>query len=230
MLTNLTGKPLTQIVASGCSFTEGIGLELLKAQAWPAKLGKKLNIEWVNCGKGGMGNMYIIESIMKYFFENPEKKSTSLVCIAWSDFARQDFPCGNTKDAQISTIPNHADSDALTNLYFENHYNHYYWYRRWLFLILMMQSWLKSNDIDYIMFDALPGGHLVRGKMPELWDMYKQIDKNDYIKCGNFCFKTMLPDELFPTYAPFFGHPTETAHDMMADIIVEHLNNTGRIK
>jgi hypothetical protein len=230
MLTNLTGNSLTQIVASGCSFTDGWGLNDSKSQAWPGKLGKKLDIESFNYARQGMGNMYIIETIMKYFFENPNKKSTSLVCIAWTDFARQDFPCGNTKDAQISTIPNHAESDEFINMFYEKHYNHYYWYRRWVFLIHMMQSWLKANNIDYIMFDALPGGHLVRSKMPELWDMYRQIDKSDYIKCGDFCFKTMLPDELFPAHAPFFSHPTETAHDMMADIIIEHLNNTGRIK
>ncbi|NBP59254.1 hypothetical protein EBU71_22405, partial [bacterium] len=89
---------MPRLVAFGCSYTFGEGLpdtypipELHKdrvpsLQAWPAHLGKKLNLESINYGWGGSGNAEILLRLLK-----TKIYSDDIVVIQWSHFTRLDF-------------------------------------------------------------------------------------------------------------------------------------------
>lgn len=83
---------MARLITFGCSFTAGIGLpdiyprhDTTSSLGWPALLGKKLNLELVNKGKGGTGNLEILCNILNTDFED-----TDTVVILWSSFLRHD--------------------------------------------------------------------------------------------------------------------------------------------
>ena len=49
---------IDKIIASGDSFTEGAKnvINITSVETWPARLGKKLNVPWVNLAEGGSSN------------------------------------------------------------------------------------------------------------------------------------------------------------------------------
>lgn len=76
----------TYLVANGCSFTEGhvLGNE----GAWPKFLGKKLDLEVINIGKGGSGNETITWRTIEFCETNKEISKDSLFVIQLSECLR----------------------------------------------------------------------------------------------------------------------------------------------
>lgn len=83
---------MARLITFGCSFTAGIGLpdiyprhDITSSLGWPSLLGEKLNLEVVNKGKGGSGNLEILYNIL-----NTEFEETDTVIVLWSSFLRHD--------------------------------------------------------------------------------------------------------------------------------------------
>ena len=93
-----------RLIAFGCSYTQGIGLDglnhkahlyydspresVLKIQsaspdAWPHLLADKLGLECINLGRGGSGPKYVFQMIREFKFQK-----TDIVVIQWPSPAR----------------------------------------------------------------------------------------------------------------------------------------------
>jgi hypothetical protein len=70
------------LIASGCSFTKNKFQDL---KFWPELLAEKLDMDFVNLGRGGASNQYIHDITIDTIYES---KNIGLVVSAWSGFDR----------------------------------------------------------------------------------------------------------------------------------------------
>ena len=221
----IAGREIKRIVASGCSFTYGDGLENPKEQAWPAQLAKSLGVDCVNLAQPGMGNEHVFASIVDYFAFFPEHKKDSFVIPSFSKFSRIEFPVPgkyNYIKRAWATILNSRFEPEFTKLFFEKFYVDEYYYSRYMRIIISLQAILKMWDIKYLMFEGLSESfHKKMITNPEIKKLVEQIDRTKWFMfmTGNFDNLTdhnqRLPD----------GHPNAIAHAEMAEILYQHIIN-----
>lgn len=84
------------LLTSGCSFTDNWWTKKRGFPVWPELLAKELDMQCINLGKRGLGNDYILNSIIDKLAT--EKNKVGLVVAMWSDFARIDFEVEETAD------------------------------------------------------------------------------------------------------------------------------------
>jgi hypothetical protein len=70
---------MSRIVAFGCSFSYGHYLDDPNTQAWPAILGKLLNVSSINKSRNGASNLEILTNILKFNF-----KPDDIVVVGWT--------------------------------------------------------------------------------------------------------------------------------------------------
>ena len=75
------------LITSGCSWTAGSS-RMNQKYVWPIILSKKLDMDCVNVGKGGVGNEYIYNRIIDKLCTT---KRIGLAICLWTDFDRWDF-------------------------------------------------------------------------------------------------------------------------------------------
>ena len=77
------------LLTSGCSFTDNWWTEKHNIPVWPELFAKRVDMQCINLGKRGMGNDYILNSIIDKLASKKDK--IGLVVVMWSDFTRIDF-------------------------------------------------------------------------------------------------------------------------------------------
>lgn len=212
---------LNRLIASGCSFTAGYGLEDPATQAWPAVLGKLLGCKVVNLAEPGAGNTYILNKVVD--FKAANTVTDDLVILGWSHWGRYDFcqPWGNI----VHLAHNSRMHKDFRKQLFDLFYNETYLYKKYLNTILLAQAWLSKTP--YLMFDALSGMHAGE-YMADATNraLAKQIDRSRFVGFG---VKNM--DNLTDTDQRLSdGHPNAVAHEQMAHVLYWELinrNNKG---
>jgi hypothetical protein len=88
-----------KLIAIGCSYTEH-NLSSIQTPdfdynfpRWPQHLADKLDMEYVNLGRCGAGNKYILSKIVDTVLT---EKNIGLVVVMWSQFQRLDFEYSST--------------------------------------------------------------------------------------------------------------------------------------
>lgn len=82
---------ITHIVANGCSWTYGQGLDNIKEQSFLSLLGKKLNVPVVNLAVAGCGNDSIVRRTYEYFYCNKRNtNSNPFFIINFSQYWRRE--------------------------------------------------------------------------------------------------------------------------------------------
>ena len=88
---------MSRLIAFGCSYTYGHGLEDCHVEpnnpglshsklAWPSLLANMLNLEVVNCSNPGASNIHILWKLLNFKFNDDD-----LCVVMWSHFGRQPF-------------------------------------------------------------------------------------------------------------------------------------------
>lgn len=83
-----------KLIAIGCSYTEHYTTSSISPNVdhnfprWPQVLADKLNMECINLGKCGIGNDYILATLIDTLLT---EKNIGLVVLMWSDWHRMDF-------------------------------------------------------------------------------------------------------------------------------------------
>jgi hypothetical protein len=216
-----------RLVAAGCSFTYGLGLEDPVNQSWPGVLGKLLDCEVVNLGTPGAGNSYIANSILDQHATDPE---FDLVVVGWSRWARMDF-CHSTSGKILHMLPNGratmthpycAKETNFRNMLYGDYFHAGYAYKKYLNTILLLQGWLRDRGIEHVMFDALERNHdgeYMANTVTRA--LSKQIDRSRFIR-----FATRSMDSMTDVKHKFpDGHPNSSAHARMAEIVQDFLLN-----
>jgi hypothetical protein len=207
-----------RLVAAGCSFTYGLGLEDPAKQSWPGVLGELLGCEAVNLGTPAAGNSYIANSILDYHAVDP---AFDLVVIGWSSWTRMDF-CHSGNGEILHMLPNGRTESNFRDMLYGNYLHDGYAYKKYLNTILLLQGWLRDRGIEHVMFDALESNHdgeYMANTVTRA--LSKQIDRSRFIGFATRNMNSMtyssgrLPD----------GHPNSSAHARMAEIVQDFLLN-----
>lgn len=183
----------SRLIVSGDSFSSGYGLQDNK-NAWPYILANKLNINVVNLAREGMGNEHIFESVVNY-----KSFNDSLVICGLTHYNRIEFIDAKTFK-KFTTIPNRRGQTQFEKIFYYDHYDDEYYYDKFIIQLEMFTAWLEINNLDYLLFDALPINH------------YKDLNFSNYMWNGN----RNMCDIIYPHQLPD-GHPNEIGHQKMAD-------------
>jgi hypothetical protein len=209
------------IYCIGDSFTYGEELDDCEHDAWPAVLGRLLNIPVTNLGKPATGNYRIVKRTIDAVFDN-----ASMIVIGWSDPARQEFG----DDISITDLwagRNYARmqscNDHRMNLikYMTAYDVPEYYYAKWLRQIILVQSFCRANNVPCIMFSACNA---------ESWNLHyiknhehlaKHVDATQYIDWPNSGSSAWT----FGTPHGPGGHFLEEGHRLIAEKIYEHISS-----
>jgi hypothetical protein len=181
-----------RLITSGDSFSSGFGLED-STKSWPYILANKLKTSVTNLAHEGMGNEYIIRSIIDQDLNN------SFVICGFTQPSRAEFIDAKMKKI-FTTILFRRGQTEFEDMFWNDYYDDYYYYKKFVTQIKLFSTYLKYNNIPYLFFDALPIKHYCQN-----------IDTN-YLWHGdeNMCSIT-YPNKLYD------GHPNEIAHEIMAE-------------
>ena len=214
MVKKFMNQQVNKLIVSGCSFATGYKLENGKESAWPRLLADKLFVPVINLAEAGRGNSYVFSSIVDYFMENPDEKQTSLVIIGVTGYHRQDFYDSYGKNF-ISTVPEFKDAATFIELFWKRYYNDEYYFTNYLRSVVLMQDYLKSNSIKYIMFNALNTNRLIKRNLSQLDQKYiESIDTELFLKMTMCDFIGFTPKSVLDD-----GHPSELGHKIMAEVL-----------
>jgi hypothetical protein len=227
----INGKKINRIVASGCSFTYGYGLEDRATQTWVAQLSNMFNVESVNLGKEGHGNEHVQNSIVDYFFENPSHKKDSFVIPCFTAYSRIEFPLRSKDDfvdANVRTFTTILKNKKIENLkfieiFFKEIFVPVYYYRRYLRTIITLEELLKGWDTPYIMFEGVCGNpHKEMINKVEFQKLIQLIDRTKWLHFTMANLDSLTdPHERFPD-----GHPNAVAYKQMAEILYKYIINS----
>jgi hypothetical protein len=97
------------LLASGCSFTDNWYTENMNVDVWPEGLAKKLDMECINLGRCGLGNDYILNSVIDKL--STFKGKIGLVVVMWSSFDRVDFEVQEDEVKSWVDVSSSSNSD-----------------------------------------------------------------------------------------------------------------------
>jgi hypothetical protein len=165
------------LITCGCSFTKGHLLP--ETETWGGYTATKLNLNFHNISKGGMGNEWITQRVISYFLNNTELIKNSVVMIGWSEASRLmgTFENGDGYTELVTIRPqdffdgeeglherNHwGDDISFYHGYVKNNYKYldkffssfsFCLYKTY-YSIYILKLFLESNNIPYVFFDAI---------------------------------------------------------------------------
>ena len=250
------------LVTFGCSFTTG---HLLGNEgSWGFSLAKLLNCEHVNKGGGG-SNTNIVTNVINYCEIND--MSNSCVGIQWSDVTRREYwddKNGGYYTLGIGTFdPEHRIFERETkhqnSLAFIQKNQPFFgelWFNlaentlRTIIAIISVKSYLKSKNIDFIMFEGInsikninksfyPQNYLIDIDNPHV------TDSNNFGLLKNEIRMSLLNDITFyselgdwmnamrnhPHFDPSIndGHPHEEIVNWWANNLFTHIKNVENL-
>ena len=218
-----------KIVTAGDSFTYGEELTDLQ-RAWPYVLGKKLNYDVVNLGRPACSNDRIFRLMFEYLIDFNNSKP-DLVVIGWTSPGRMEFAddIGHYDvwpgyGGNLFTRDGCSWRQELVN-YINTYHNSEYLHKKFLQQVIMMQSFLTSKNIRYVMLNTLQNEYYKQHpiKNPDRSDYFKEIDKTQFI---GFNESGMIEWVEGCKKGPN-GHFLEKGHEIVANQIYEHIRNLG---
>jgi len=206
-----------QLLAVGDSFTYGDELTD-RYQAWPYKLADRLEYEVHNMGQSGCSNF----SILRRTLQELATTNYDLIVIGWTSPGRIEWkddigiaydvwPGRALNTTFVEEHPWRADYVNFIN----QHHNSAYLYEQYLIHVISLQSYCKTNNIDYRMINVRHNDyyHKVGREMHE--QLAQQIDTKQFIGWNEFGMA-----ELTATFPKGKGtHPLEAGHERIANEI-----------
>ena len=205
------------LITSGCSWTAG-SAKIYQKYVWPTVLAKKLDMECVNVGNGGVGNEYIYNRIIDKLCTT---KRIGLAICLWSDFDRWDF---YSSTFQLQPKFRHGELFNLEKSI------------RW---IHAFQNHCQLKDIPFLQMQSLPptedvtpsagAGVYMKGLLKtaqfDLIDRKKFVGWPMYRELGGSTMWDKL-DEVDPDWTKLRVskedlHPNDKGHDYIAEILYD---------
>lgn len=213
-----------KLLAVGDSFTYGDELED-RNSAWPSLLAEKLNGTVLNKGQPGGSNDCIVRNCVETLLT----ESFDMVVIGWANPGRSEFV---DERGYYDIWPGYAgkvvvDQDRLWRndiiKYINEHHSSEAYHEKFLMQVLLMQGFLKSKGIRYVMLNTVQNEHYKKTKTPLLEHYLKQVDKESFVGFNH----SGMAEWTFGCQKGPRGHFLEEGHVKVADRIYEHIGNIG---
>lgn len=206
----------------GDSFTYGEELTHRDKDAWPVLVAKHLGYKLVNQGSPGTSCDYAVKQTVKAV----SRMRPDLVIVAWSSAGRMEFADdGGAFDIWPGSnleIWNHRHQGHRKELVkYITRYNNTNWeYRRWLRNCVLLQSFLKQENVAYRFVNTFD--NLVYGNKY----IEDSVEYTSLLDTKNFIG---WPDKGFIDWIEGSpkgpnGHPLELGHKRIAEKIIDNLN------
>jgi len=204
----------------GDSFTFGDELEN-KSNNWPSVLAEYKNFKLINEAKPGVGNEYIIKKTMFAV----EKYNPDLIIIAWTSCGRKEFadelgafdiwPAHNRRKF------NNKELGFRLPLidYITKYNNALHEYRTWLRQVVLLQSYLKLHNVNYLMCSTHDNQHRFGRFYKLCQDYYDLIDDKKFIGWPN----DGMVEWCYGSPKGPGGHPLEEGHQRIANEIAKYI-------
>lgn len=215
-----------KILAVGDSFTYGEELSD-RSLAWPAVLAQKLNATVVNLGLPAASNDKIVRNVV----ENTLTELPDLVVIGWSSPGRLEFA---DEFGYYDVWPGYSGNLFMRDgmhwrkelvEYLNRYHCDEFMHRRFLGQILLVQRYLQSQGIEFIMMNVVNNEHYLNTPFDGRIKYINQIDIAKFIDFGS---GGMLEWTYGCNLGPG-GHFLEQGHEIVANKVYEHFRNLGRI-
>jgi hypothetical protein len=214
-----------RLLAVGDSFTYGDELDDIYT-AWPYRLASLLDYQVVNLGQSGCSNTSILRRTISEIANSAE--SYDLVVIGWTSSGRIEWKdhVGVAYDiwpgfqVRGDFFEMHPWREELVT-YFNKYHNVEYLFEQYVLMVLSLQSYLKANNIPYVMLDTSGKDYYKKSSIPDT-QLIEQIDKNNFIGWG---WDGIGMTEIAKDCA--FGknkHPLSDGHKKIANYIYNFLN------
>jgi hypothetical protein len=217
-----------KILTAGDSFTYGEELSDVNL-AWPYRLATTLNGIVTNLGEPAASNDKIIRKTLEYILTANEP--VDLVIIAWSNLGRAEYA---DDIGYYDVWPGYSgqlfqrDGAVWRNQlvsYINQYHNRQAYYKKFLEQVILMQSFLQSKNIKYLMLNTLQNEYYKKNPLFSWQEYFNNIDKEKFL---NFDQSGMMEWTYGCKKGPN-GHFLEDGHSIVAEKIYEHIRYLGWI-
>ena len=242
------------LLAHGDSFTHGIGFPVIDGKSqrvkiekpWPKLIASHYDLECVNLGLEGVSNEGIARDLLFYLSRAPDSEYV-FVIVGWTATEREEWYGISSQDnnqGKWYSLNNFADDDVYPNNYLREYVKYMKTneqdFKRAVFSKIMVQNYLKVNNIPYLFFETFPVefhndldrnknynpiikytdrkslGDIIKSKTYyPLTDLYESL-----IDSENVCRIKYWPtiEKLGEDYSflPDDGHPNQQGHEYWA--------------
>lgn len=170
------------ILAVGDSFTYGEELAD-RGQSWPGLVAAALSATVDNQGAPGSGNSSMVRNIIDAVTSS---NSPDLILIGWSSAGRIEF----ADDAGIFDTWPGIQTRMFVNEqpwredlagYVSRYHDPKYLYKQFLITVLLIQSFLQTNNIKYIMMTTSSNEYYKNTYLGDFPELTAQIDKRTFL-------------------------------------------------
>lgn len=218
---------IKNVLAVGDSFTYGDELQNLH-DAWPYKLGDKLNASMVNLAQPAASNDAIIRRTIEYLVKTSD---VDLVIIGWSSVGRSEFA---DEVGYYNVWPGYQGNLFVRDganwrkelvEYINRYHNPATLHRKFVQQVLMLQAFLEVRNIKYLMMNTGQNEYYKKVFFDGEEHHNNQVNKQTFIDYGE---AGMLEWTYGSAQGPY-GHFLEDGHKIVAEKIYEHIRNLGWI-
>jgi hypothetical protein len=216
-----------KILAAGDSFTFGEELADLN-NAWPFLVGQKCNANVVNLAKPACSNDRMVRLMFEFIIDHRNPKP-DLVLIGWSSPGRIEFA---DETGAFDVWPGYAGNLFIKDgctwrkeiAQYISMYNDPKWlFRRFLQQVIMTQSFLKAQNIKYVMINTMQNEYYKQRIIDDRQDYFKEIDTSCFLGFDKEGMGEWTYDcKLGPN-----GHFLDEGHRIVAEKVYEHIGNLG---
>lgn len=216
------------LLTLGDSFTYGEELDDRTA-AWPQLVANTIEYDLINLGEPANSNPGICRQLIDHFSAGIEDKP-NLVIVAWSSPGRMEF---SDITGHFSIWPGYSGRvwqencpwrDTLLS-YINQYHNDEYIYVKYLQDVILVQSFLQSQGVDYLMLNTVANEYY-KNNFGKKYSYYeKLIDTTKFIGWPHY---GMAEWTIRCPRGPG-GHFLEKGHQQVAEKINEHIRNLGRL-
>lgn len=216
---------IKNILTVGDSFTYGEEL-VDRNNAYPNLLGDRIGASVTNMAKPGSGNKRMVRYVMEYI---AARNPVDLVTVGWSSAGRMEFA---DEDGFFDVWPGYSGPmfkrdgqvwRAQLLEYLNRHHNTEYLYKQYLLDVILLQHYLKSQGIKYLMLNTVINEFYHNQHHADQTDLIAQIDLTDYVGWPS----TGMCEWTYGTPVGANGHFLEQGHQIVADKLYEHIRNRG---
>lgn len=216
---------IKNVLAVGDSFTYGEELSDTNS-SWPYKLSNMIGAECVNLGQPAASNDSIIRRTMDHLNVTND---VDLVVIGWSNIGRSEF---SDEFGYYDVWPGYQgklfarDGSNWRNElveYISKYHNSEAFHRKFIQQVILLQSYLKSRDIKYVMLNIVQNEYYKKKFFDGNHQYFSQVDTDNFI---GFNESGML-EWTYGCEQGKSGHFLEEGHNIVANRIYEHIRNRG---
>jgi lysophospholipase L1-like esterase len=212
------------LFTAGDSFTYGEELED-RTSAWPQQLANQINYQLINLASPAASN----DKILRTTFEHLLTHTPDLVVIGWSNIGRSEYAdefgyydVWPGYQGNLFRRDNTLWREELVE-YISRYHNIESINRKFLQQVILLQKYLESCKIQYVMLNIVQNEYYKLKKFPgqELYE--QQVNRDTFL---GFDDSGMIEWVEGCKKGPG-GHFLEDGHQIVADRIYEHIRHLG---